>query len=207
MFDRILRFLRLRRDSSKVLDGKLDWANPEHRAEGIIRTARKAADEVTRKMFEQFPPTLGVLERSEEMTAMAYSIRPMFIHVAMEKMWAQWNPTHPFVRDVARRVSNKYALDIHKRKTDVLARMYPLLRTMEEDMALDMIEKLLERFDAKIKLYENTRTYERDPDKSTFHRMALHVASQFYRQKDRPGARHMLIQVAVKEAGQFARMI
>jgi hypothetical protein len=83
--------------------------------------------------------------------------------------------------------------------------MYPLLRTMEEDVALDMIEKLLERFDAKTKIYENTRTFERDPDKSTFHRMALHVGSQFYRQKDRPFARQKLIQFAVKEAGNLAR--
>ena len=136
---------------------------------------------------------------------MAFAIRPMFIHVAMEKMWSVWNPSHPFVRDVAARLSGKYGLDMHKRKIEVLQRMYPLLRTMEEEMALDMIEQLLERFDAKIRLYENTRTFARDPDKSTFHRMALHVASQFYKLKDRVGARHLLIQKAVREAGAFSR--
>jgi hypothetical protein len=192
-------------DLSKKPDKLLDWANPEERAEAIIRMARKAASNVADKMFELFPPTLGVLTQKEEQEAMGYAIRPMFIHVAMEKMWSQWNPTHPFVREVAYKVSGKYAWDVHQRKTQVLNRMYPLLRTMDQDMALDMIEKLLERFDAKIKIYENTRTYERDPDKSTFHRMALHIASEFYKQADRPYARKTLIQVAVKEAGMLSR--
>ncbi len=185
----------------------LDWADPEDRAEGIMRLSDKAASEVARKMFEEFPPTLGILERSEEMSAMMFAIKPMFIHLAMERMWAVWNPRHPFVQATARRVSNKYAVAIHARKIQVLNRMYPLLRTMEEEMALDMIEKLLERFDARIKLYENTRTYERDPDKSTFHRMGLNVASQFYRQKDRPLARQKLIQIAVRQAGIFVRQM
>jgi hypothetical protein len=122
-------------------------------------------------------------------------------------MWAVWNPRHPFVQETARRLSNKYAVQMHNRKIEVLNRMYPLLRTMDQEAALDMIEKLLERFDAKLKLYENTRTYDRDPDKSTFHRMALHVASQFYKQKDRPTARKMLIQVSFRQTGIFIRQM
>jgi hypothetical protein len=207
MFKRIARLFRRKSkiDITKKPDRMLDWTDPEERAEAIIRMARRSADEVARKMFEEFPPTLGILTRAEEMKAMAYAIRAMFIHVAMEKMWSQWNPTHAFVRDVAYRVSGKYAWDIHQRKTEVLTRMYPLLRTMDQDMALDMIEKLLERFDARLRLYENTRTYERDPDKSTFHRMALHVASQFYKQSDRRFAQERLIQIGVREAGLFSR--
>jgi hypothetical protein len=200
-------FRRKTLDASKKPDRMLDWADPEDRAEGIMRLSDKASQEVTRKMFEELPPTLGVLERKEEMDAFQFAVKPMFIHVAMERMWAVWNPRHPFVQATARRVSHKYALQMHNRKIQVLNRMYPLLRTMEEEMALDMIEKLLERFDAKLRLYENTRTYERDADKSTFHRMALHVASQFYKQRDRPAARHKLIQVAVRQAGIFVRQI
>jgi hypothetical protein len=116
-----------------------------------------------------------------------------------------WNPAHPFAKATAYKVAGKYARAVHQRKTEMLKRMYPLLRTMEEDMALEMIEKLLERFDAKLKIYDGSRTYNRDPDKSTFHRMALHVATQFYLQRDRPGAQRKLVQVAVREAGQFSR--
>ena len=198
-------FGRKSQNAAKKADRMLDWADPEDRAEGIMRLSDKAAKEVARKIFEEMPPTLGVLARDEEMDAFTFAIKPMFIHISMERMWAVWNPRHPFVQETARRLSNKYAVQMHNRKIQVLNRMYPLLRTMDEEAALDMIEKLLERFDVKLKLYENTRTYDRDPDKSTFHRMALHVASQFYKQKDRPAARKLLIQVSFRETGYFIR--
>jgi hypothetical protein len=192
-------------DASRTPDNKLDWADPEDRAEGIMRASHKAAQEVARKMFEEFPPTLGILPRAEEMAAMMYSIKPMFIHIAMVHMYAVWDKKHKFVKLTAYRVANKHAREMHHRKTEVLQRMYPLLRTMEEEVALEMIERLLERFDTKLRIYDGSRTQERDPDKSTFHRMALHVASQFYLQRDRPGAQRKLVQVAVREAGGFTR--
>jgi hypothetical protein len=192
-------------DPAKKPDRLLDWTDPDDRSEGVMRFSQRSAQEVARKMFEEFPPTLGILPKNEEMAAMAHSIRPMFIHIAMEKMWAVWNPAHPFAKATAYKVAGKYARAVHQRKTEMLKRMYPLLRTMEEEMALEMIERLLERFDAKLKIYDGSRTYIRDPDKSPFHRMALHVATQFYLQRDRPGAQRKLVQVAVREAGLFSR--
>ncbi len=192
-------------DASKKPDNKLDWADPEDRAEGIMRASHKAAAEVARKMFEEFPPSLGILPRNEEMAAMMYAIKPMFLHVAMVHMWAYWDKRHKFVKLTAHRVANKHAREMHRRKTEVLQRMYPLLRTMEQDVALDMIEKLLERFDSKLRIYDGSRTYDRDPDKSTFHRMGLHVASQFYMQRHRREAQNRLVRIAMNEAGKFTR--
>ncbi|HEX9462648.1 MAG TPA: hypothetical protein VGB82_08610 [Alphaproteobacteria bacterium] len=192
-------------DASRKPDRQLDWADPEDRAEGIMRASHKAAQEVARKVFDEFPPTLGILPRNEEMSAMMYSIKPMFIHIAMVHMYAVWDKKHKFVKLTAYRVANKHAREMHHRKIEILQRMYPLLRTMEEEAALEMIEKLLERFDTKLRIYDGSRTYERDPDRSTFHRMALHVASQFYMQRDRRVAQQKLVQIATREAGMFTR--
>ena len=207
MLRRFTRLFRRKKDASKKPDRMLDWTDPVDRSEGIMRASQRAAEEMVRKIFEEFPPTLGILERSQELEAMAYAIKPMFIHIAMERMWAVWDKRHPFVKKTAYWVAQLHTRDMHNRKIDVLNRMYPLLRTMEEEMAIDMIEQLLERFDAKLKIYDGSRTYERDPDKSTFHRMAMHVASQFYKQRDRRSAREKLVQVAVRQAGIFVRQM
>lgn len=192
-------------DASRKSDAALDWTDPEDRAEGIMRRSHQAALEVVRKIFREFPPTLGILPREEEMNAMLYSVKPMFIHIAMVHMYDVWDKRHKFVKLTAWRVANKHAREMHRRKTEVLQRMYPLLRTMEEETALDMIEKLLERFDAKLKIYDGSRTQVRDADKSTFHRMALHVASQFYMQRHRPAAQRKLVEVAMRQATTFTR--
>jgi len=192
-------------DASRKPDSALDWTDPEDRAEGIMRRSHQAALEVARKVFQEFPPTLGILPREEEMNAMLYSIKPMFIHIAMVHMYDVWDKRHKFVKLTAWRVANKHAREMHRRKTEVLQRMYPLLRTMEEEAALDMIEKLLERFDAKLKIYDGSRTQVRDEDKSTFHRMALHVASQFYMQRHRRQAQQKLVQIAIRQAAGFTR--
>src|SRR4051812_15263114 len=192
-------------DASRKPDHALDWTDPEDRAEGIMRRSHAAAFAVARKMFQEMPPSLGILEHDQELEAMAYSIKPMFIHIAMVQMWAVWDKRHKFVKLTAFRVANKHARDMHLRKSKSIERMYPLLRTMEEEMALDMIEKLLARFDAKLHIYDGSRTFDRDPDKSTFQRMGLHVASQFYMQRHRRAAQAKLVQLAVREAGQFVR--
>ncbi len=170
-----------------------------------MRQSHRSAAVVSRKMFTEFPPTLGILPRNEELTAMVYAIKPMFIHVAMERMWDVWDKRARFSKLTAYYVAQYYTRDVSRRKTEILARMYPLLRQMEEEEAVDMIEKLLERYNAKIRVYDGSRTFSRDTDRSTFHRMALHVATQFYRQKDRPRAQQMLIQAAIQETGQFVR--
>jgi hypothetical protein len=192
-------------DASRKPDHALDWTDPEDRAEGIMRRSHQAATEVARKIFQEFPPTLGILPRQEEMNAMIYSIKPMFIHIAMVHMYDVWDKRHKFVKLTAWRVANKHTREMHVRKTEVLQRMYPLLRTMDEEAALDMIEKLLERFDSKLRIYDGSRTQVRDEDKSTFHRMGLHVASQFYMQRDRRAAQHKLVQAAMRQASMFTR--
>lgn len=192
-------------DASRKPDAALDWTDPEDRAEGIMRRSHQAALEVVRKVFREIPPTLGILPREEEMNAMLYSVKPMFIHIAMVHMYDVWDKRHKFVKLTAWRVANKHTREMHLRKTEVLQRMYPLLRTMEEEVALDMIEKLLERFDAKLRIYDGSRSFSRDTDKSTFHRMALHVASQFYMQRHRPAAQRKLVEIAMRQATAFTR--
>lgn len=192
-------------DASRKPDHALDWTDPEDRAEGIMRRSHQAATEVARKIFQEFPPTLGILPRNEELQAMVYSIKPMFIHIAMVHMYDVWDKRHKFVKLTAWRVAGKHTAEMHRRKTELLERMYPLLRTMDEDTALDMIEKLLERFNSKLRIYDGSRTQARDPDKSTFHRMGLHVASQFYMQRHRRQAQQKLVQIAIRQASGFTR--
>lgn len=206
MLARLKRLFRRRvKDLSKKSDAALDWTVPEERAEGIMRHARRSAIVVARKVFQEFPPTLGILSRNEELNAMVWAIKPMFIHVAMERMWDVWDKRSRFAKLTAYYTAQYYTRDLHKRKAEVLQRMYPLLRQMEEEQAIDMIEKLLERFNAKLRVYDGSRTFSRDSDRSTFHRMALHVATQFYMQRDRQRAQNLLIQVAMQESGQFVR--
>lgn len=198
-------FRRKRPDLSKTPDRMLDWTDPWERSEGIMRLSHRSAEHLARKMFQEFPPTLGILPRNEELSAMMWAIKPMFIHVAMERMWDVWDKRSRFAKLTAYYTAQRYQRDLNKRKTEVLQRTYPLLRQMEEEQALDMIEKLLERFNAKLRVYDGSRTFSRDHDRSTFHRMGLHVATQFYRQKDRPEAQRRLIEAAKKEAGMFTR--
>ena len=198
-------FRRKVKDLTKKPDRMLDWTIPEERVEGIMRHANRSAVVVANKVFAEFPPSLAVLSRQEELNAMVWAIKPMFIHVAMERMWDVWDKRHRVSKLTAYYVAQYYRRDLNKRKTEVLTRMYPLLRTMEEDKALEMIEQLLQRFDAKLRIYDGSRTFERDSDKSTFHRMALHVASQFYMQRHRPEAQRRLIEIAKRESGQFVR--
>lgn len=198
-------FRRKVKDLTKKPDRILDWTIPEERAEGIMRHAHRSAQVVANKIFGEFPPSLAVLTRAEELNAMTWAIKPMFIHVAMERMWDVWDKRHRVSKLTAYYVAQYFRRDLNKRKTEVLSRMYPLLRTMEEEKALEMIEQLLQRFDAKLRIYDGSRTFERNSDKSTFHRMALHVASQFYMQKHRPEAQRRLIEIAKRESGQFVR--
>jgi hypothetical protein len=198
-------FRRRRPDLSKTPDRMLDWTDPWERSEGIMRLSNRAAEVLARKMFQDYPPTLGILPRSEELSAMTWAIKPMFIHVAMERMWDVWDKRSRFAKLTAYYTAQRYHRELNKRKTEVLQRTYPLLRQMEEEQAIDMIEKLLERFNAKLRVYDGSRTFSRDSDRSTFHRMALHVATQFYRQKDRPQAQRLLVEAAKKEAGMFVR--
>lgn len=198
-------FRRKTADLSKMPDRMLDWTDPLERSEGVMRLSHRAAETLARKMFQEFPPTMGILSRNEELSAMTWSIKPMFIHIAMERMWDVWDKRSRFAKLTAYYTAQRYQRDLNQRKTEVLQRMYPLLRQMEEDQALEMIEKLLERFNAKLRVYDGSRTFSRDSDRSTFHRMALHVATQFYRQKDRPMAQRRLIEAAKKEAGMFVR--
>lgn len=198
-------FRRKTADLSKTPDRMLDWTDPLERSEGVMRLSHRSAEHLARKMFQEFPPTLGILPRHEELSAMLYAIKPMFIHVAMERMWDVWDKRSRFAKLTAYYTAQRYQRDVNKRKTEVLQRMYPLLRQMDEEQALEMIEKLLERFNAKLRIYDGSRTFSRDTDRSTFHRMALHVATQFYRQKDRPAAQRRLVEAAKKEAGMFVR--
>lgn len=198
-------FRRKTLDLSKKPDRMLDWTIPEERAEGIMRHAHRSSVVVANKIFSEFPPSLAILTRAEELNAMVWSIKPMFIHVAMERMWDVWDKRHRVSKLTAYYVAQYFRRDLNKRKTEVLSRMYPLLRTMEEEKALEMIDQLLQRFDAKLRIYDGSRTFERDSDKSTFHRMALHVASQFYMQRHRPEAQRRLIEIAKQESGQFVR--
>jgi hypothetical protein len=198
-------FRRKTRDLSKKPDRMLDWTIPEERAEGIMRHANRSAVVVANKIFGEFPPSLAILSRAEELNAMVWAIKPMFIHVAMERMWDVWDKRHRVSKLTAYYVAQYYRRDLNKRKTEVLTRMYPLLRTMEEEKALEMIEQLLQRFDAKLRIYDGSRTFSRDSDRSTFHRMALHVASQFYMQRHRPEAQRRLIEIAKRESDQFVR--
>lgn len=198
-------FRRRVTDLSKTPDKMLDWTDPLERSEGVMRLSHRASEVLARKMFQDYPPTMGILSRSEELSAMTWAIKPMFIHIAMERMWDVWDKRSRFAKLTAYYTAQRYQRDLNKRKTEVLTRMHPLLRQMEEDQAIEMIEKLLERFNAKLRVYDGSRTFSRDSDRSTFHRMGLHVATQFYRQKDRPEAQRRLIEAAKKEAGMFVR--
>ena len=87
MLRAIKRFFRRRTDLSKTPDRMLDWTDPWERSEGIMRLSNRAAEVLARKMFQDYPPTLGILPRNEELSAMMWAIMPMFIHIAMERMW------------------------------------------------------------------------------------------------------------------------